>query len=504
MLWRAWCFFVGLPLGALVLLAAWTRPVAPPLWAVEAAAAGGGLALLGVVSLVARSRDDDPDRGRHLAASASVGLAALPGLGLAFLDAGPPLVVLAGACLLAVAVALARGAWRRGPAPGALGSGVGAALALVAGAVLAIGWTAVAGSLAPSAPRPTTQQANAVYDLDARVPTRLLPRCGASPARVETLLDRGAHPRLGPNGQHLWFDARAEDGRRQVHRMELATRTVTCWTCGEEGDNVRPAPSDSGAGVVFETNRWATWRDPADTEIQITAGTGDPGAGSRRLTVSPGADSHPLLGPGGGLVAWSRSAGGVVDVVAAPLRSGHGGILLGNPRVLHAGGSRWAAPLAWAPDARSLVVVRGNPLRPLDAASIDLATGARTPVGDAVPGAATASFNGDGGWLAVPTTARARVAGLLPSPLGFLVAPVEAMLVRDGPRFRGSGVRTGQPFGPGAELALGDVATWGEPTGIALEPDGRAFVLGQRRRGDRAPEERLVRVELDCTSPGGA
>jgi hypothetical protein len=171
--------------------------------------------------------------------------------------------------------------------------------------------------------------------------------------------------------------------------------------------------------------------------------------------------------------------------------------------VLYAGGSRWAAPLAWAPDARSLVVVRGNPLRPLEAVSIDLATGVRSSVGEDVPGSATASFTADGGWLALPTTTRGRVAGLLPSRLGFLVAPVDALLVRDAPRFRGSGVRTGEPWGAGAELALGDVAAWGEPTGIALEPDGRAFVLGQRRRGVNGPEERLLRIELDCASPGG-
>jgi hypothetical protein len=501
MLWRLWCFLVGLPLGALVALGVRRVPAAIE---IELAAIASGVLLVGAASLVGRFRDDDPDRGRHLAASASVGLAALPGLATTILDAGPPPLVVAGVTAAALAASLVRGAWRSGPVDGLLRRTLAAGGALLLGAVAVVGWSVTDGSLEPAAPAPTTQQTNAVLDLDARVATRALPRCAATPLRVEPLLDRGAHPRITTNGEHLWLDARAEDGRRQIHRLELATRTLRCWTCQEDGNNTRPSPTEDGAGVVFETDRWASWRERANTELQITTGRGDdPGPGSRRLTVSPGADTAPLFGPGAGLVAWSRSAGGRVDVVTAPMRSGHGGLLLGTPRVLHAGGSRWAAPLAWSPDARSLVVVRGNPLRPLEATSIDLATGVASPLGDDVAGTASAAFTPDGGWLALTTTSRGRVGGLLPDRLGFLVAPLDRLLVRDGPRHRGTGVRAGEPWGPGAEVALGEVSAWGEPTGIALEPDGRAFVLGQRRRGAAGPEERLVRVVLDCASSGG-
>jgi len=42
------------------------------------------------------------------------------------------------------------------------------------------------------------------------------------------------------------------------------------------------------------------------------------------------------------------------------------------------------------------------------------------------------------------------------------------------------------------------VAGWGEPTGIALEPDGRGFLLGQVRRGAVGDEERIVEARLAC------
>ncbi len=83
---------------------------------------------------------------------------------------------------------------------------------------------------------------------------------------------------------------------------------------------------------------------------------------------------------------------------------------------------------------------------------------------------------------------------LLPEGLGFL-------LVRLGPdagRFRTTRVassRTGEAI---QELELGELGTWGSPTGIAAEPDGRGFVLGQRRASTEGVEERLLAVELDC------
>jgi hypothetical protein len=43
-------------------------------------------------------------------------------------------------------------------------------------------------------------------------------------------------------------------------------------------------------------------------------------------------------------------------------------------------------------------------------------------------------------------------------------------------------------------ISLGELAGWGEPTGIALSPDADAFALAQRRGG----EERIVWAELAC------
>lgn len=501
MLWRAWCFLAGLPLGALAVLA-WTPGA--PLAAVELGAAAGGIVLLAVAWAVARQRDDDPDRGRHLATTAGVAFAALPLLGAGVLGIGPPFAVAAALAVLVLAVALARGAWRRGPGGGpARWALVGAASAL-AGAGASLAWTGIGGAFAPSPPPPTPQQVKAVYDLDARVVTRPIPRCAARPARIEPLLDRGAHPRLAAEGRVLWLDARAGDGRRQVHRLDRESGRLQCWTCDEDGSNQRPAPTEDGAGLVFETDRWATLRDPANTELQLASGAGEaPEIGSRRLTVSPGPDERALFGPGGGLLVWSHGRDGRYDVVAAPLRSGHGGVLLGKPRTLFPGGAAWTAPLAWSPDARMLLVVRGNPLRPLEALALDLVSGEPAWIGRELPGSASVSFSGDGGWIALPTATRARVAGLLPVWLAFAVAPLERLALGDAPRFEGGGVRVGEPWGEGADLDLGPDAAWGEPTGVALEPDGRAFVLAQRRAGPSGIEERMVRVVLDCASPGG-
>jgi hypothetical protein len=106
-----------------------------------------------------------------------------------------------------------------------------------------------------------------------------------------------------------------------------------------------------------------------------------------------------------------------------------------------------------------------------------------------------ASFSGDGTTLAVATRRPAAAAAAVPSTLGFLVARLAALAPREPARFRGTGVRIGPPWADAlAEVALGDVARFGHPTGIALEADGRAFVLGQRH----GKVERLLRVELRC------
>lgn len=502
MLWKAWLLAAGAVLGG----AAGVLAPLPPAW-MEArarlvgASAGVGAALLLVLGLVlARRHDDDPDRGWHLARAASVAFAGLP-----FLRAhehallpGPAALWLA---LLAVAVMgsmLWRGAWASGPA-GALPATASHALGwLVAGALLAFGSAPALGSLGREIASPTEPQSAAVLDLDARVATRALPRCGSELREVRPLLDRGAHPRATLDGAWLWIDALTQDGTRQVHRVERATGRVQCWTCGEPGDNVRPSPSPGGAGVLFETNRFATHLEPANTELMLATGTGaEPLHDARRITVSAGPDDHALFGPTPEILVWSRGEDGRRDVVTAVLRSGHGGLLLGTPQTIVAGQGAWAAPLALAIDARSIVYVRGNPLRPLAARSLDLATGTIAELGADVAPGASAGFNADGGWLALATTRRTEPLGLVPARLGGWIAARRPDTGEA--RFAGTGLRAGEPFAEGGALALPDeLASWGEPTGVAPAPDGTSIVLAQRRAAGDAVEERLVELVLDC------
>jgi hypothetical protein len=504
MLWRLWCFVAGLPLGALTSLTVRRvagRDGAPSLHELEVSALLGGLVLLTVASLVARYRDDDHDRGLHLSVSAGTAFAAAPALlsGLAGLPPAP----LFSLCVVIIllGVSLLRGAWQRGPAGGLWRAVVVGIVSAALATIALVSFDILRAGFGVGAPEPAPAVRTALFDFDARVPTLALPRCGARPAAIQVLADRGAHPRFSPDGLYVWFDAATETGRRQVHRLVLANGSVQCWTCGEDGNNMRPAPSPSGTGIVFDTDRWASWVTPFNTELHIVGAGAEGGRGSRRLTVSPGADDHAVFGPGSSILAWSQGGGGRYAVVSGVIRSGHGGLSLGALRVLYDGGSSWTAPLVWSPDARSLVVVRGNPLRPLSARVVDPATGAEIAIGENVSGFASASFTADGGWLAVPTTERATAAGLLSDRLGFLLAPLAVASSHASVLFRGTGVRAGEPKEEGAALELGDAAMWGEPTGVALAPDGRSFVLGQRRSAERGVDERLVRVTLDCLPP---
>ncbi len=455
------------------------------------AAAVFGVALWVVTRLLARRRHAEPAR---LAAASSAGLCALPALGACWLRlALAPGWWLAGVGVLLCA-ALVLATRRRAapdPAPRPLRT---AALALGGGALAAAGVSALAAAWgAPQVPF-DAERAAAVYEMDAAVATVPIPRCRPEPARVVVLLDTGARPRVAPDGRRVWFDAPV-DGRRQLHALERATGAVVCWTCREPGNNLRPAPGSHG--VVFETDRFATWGDPTNTEIQLLSTRGDePRWPSRRLSYRAGPDDHALL-QGGGSVVWSQRQGGRYQVVTARLRGAHGGLSLGGPALLASGGAAWAAPLAWSPDARSLVVARGNPLRPLPAAGIDFATGAETRLGDAVSGGA-AAFNADGGWVVVASARRAHLGGLLPAQLGFLLAPLATALERAAPLYRDTELRVGEPWGEGAPLALGELAGWGAPTGVSLVPGEALIVLGQRRRGEAGVEERLVEIALDC------
>lgn len=501
-LWRAWTFVVGLPLGALGVLALQRTPT---LQSLSGGAVAGGVALVLLASLLARWRDDDPARGRHLALGASSALLALPSGFAALLGLAPGAPALFFAALVLVALALLRRALRAGPAGGAAAIAGACGLWLVAGALGATALGGVVATLGAEPRFPTPEQAAAIYDLDARVAPAALPQCGPRPARVSVLAARGAHPRFGPDGGFLWFDAPGENGRRQIHRLERASGEVRCWTCGEEGENRRPSPGDSGSAVVFDTDRFASALAPANTELQLVSARGErPDAPSRRLTFHSGRDDHALFGPGSTRVVWSRQESGRHQVVSAGIQTGHGGVLLGAPGVLVEGGARWQAPLAWSADARSLVVARGQPLGVLDGLQIDLATGATLDLGTGVAGAAAAAFSADGGWLALALTRRGSALGLLPARLGFLLGPLTAALPDRAARFRGTQVHAGEPRVALAAFELGEDAGWGEPTGIALEPDATGFVLGQRRATPSGVEERLLEVVLDCGARSGS
>ncbi|MEE9607336.1 MAG: hypothetical protein V3U03_06310 [Myxococcota bacterium] len=495
MIARAWSLVAGFPIGA---LAAWAL-VGPGGAALALGGLGGGVALAAGVALLARAGGGGRARAAQLAAAASAGLVALPALAASALQLAPGPGWLLGASLGWLVLALWRAARPRGPAGGARRQLWAAGLALFGGAALVL--LAAAAAVRGVADPPFGEaRARAVFDRDASVATRPLPRCGPGPARVEVLLARGARPRLGPGSRSVWFDAEAGDGRRQVHRLERESGRVDCWTCGEPGNNLRPAPGERGGSVVFETDRHATPWDPTNTEIHLIGVRGDRPLASRRLTRWPGPDEHALLAPSPRNLVWSRRQGGGYAVVSAALRVAHGGLRLGRPGVLAAGGAQWTAPLDWSPDARSLVVARGNPFRPLALRGIDFASGRSADLGDGV----AAAFNADGGFAVVASARRARLAGLAPRALGFLLAPFASALARGDVLYRGTEVRAGEPWARGAVLELGPVADWGEPTGISLSWDeaesASVAILGQRRRVGGVTEERLIELTLDCAA----
>jgi len=509
LLWRTWSFVSGLPMGALAGLVLLRAP--SPL-ALAWCAAAGGVALVVAVSLLARWRDDETERPRHLAAASSAGWTALPAAGAVVAGFGPGAWLYLAAVLAALCVALLAGARSIGGAGGPLRWLVRALVAAVLGAIAAplLGAAAAAARGSGVPPLPGTLR-SFIFDVDAAVPTRPLPICSDAPVHTRVILDRGAHPSLSPDGSTLWFDApvEAEQGRRQIHRLERSTGQVVCWSCGEPGNNTRPSAGDSGVSLVFESDRDASWWHPDDTNVQLaTTGTVAPRPPSHQLTFSPGPDGHPVLGPGSQVVAWSRRSGGRYQVVGAAIRSGHGGVLLGQPSPLFEGGAQWVAPLAWSTDGRTLVVARGNPFAPLAAVALDPATGAALALGD--DAAPAASLDADGGWLALATARGGHWAGALPAGLGFALAPWAQALARSQALRTTTGLRSG-PAGadwlagaaPSAKMLRlpEDVAAWGEPTGIALERDGSGVVIGQRRGAD---EERLVSVSLECAQTAAA
>ena len=285
--------------------------------------------------------------------------------------------------------------------------------------------------------------------------------------------------------------------------MRLATGEVTCLTCDEPGNNRRPAPNREGSVVLFDSDRYATWRHPGNTELQLLNTTAAArGVPSRRITYSPGPDERPLFAPAANTLAWSRGEGGRYRVVSGGLVSGHGSLQVGGTGTLGDGGSEWLAPLAWSPDARTLAFSRGNPLGPAAIAAIDPATEREVPLGDSVAVPGSLSFNADGGWYALASARRAEPAGLLPGALGFALASTAPF--RGPATYRGTRVVVGPVDGEALEVDLGETADWGWPTGLSLHPDGTRFVLGQRREAAASEAdgsggtERIVAVALDC------
>jgi len=91
---------------------------------------------------------------------------------------------------------------------------------------------------------------------------------------------------------------------------------------------------------------------------------------------------------------------------------------------------------------------------------------------------------------------------VLPRALGFAVAPLAIDWRAREPMCRDTGVRSAasEQAVEAAAIAIdAAVASGGEPTGLAIEPDGSGFVLGQRRQGDDGVHERLVAIQLACT-----
>jgi hypothetical protein len=490
---RIWSLVAGVPVGILGALAAGARS-----WtALEIGAAVGGALLLLAVHLAGRFASAEAERGAHLARAASVGLAALPAAAAAWLGLQPhpaaslTVVVVALAIRLGFAMRASGpgGGWLRQLAAGAGALGAGAVLTLAAAALLA---------LLGGPPRATPDAlASYVYGVDASVPLGPDPGCSPTVA-AQQVIGSGASPAVGDGGRVVWFEGAGPDGRRQIHRLDRESGAARCWTCAEPGNNRRPKLSANGASIVFETDRYRGPFEPVNVELHAFPARADAPRGSRRLTFDLGPDGFGSLDPGGRALVWSSGRGGRYAVAHAALRSGHGGILLDAPRALVPGGAAWVAPLAWSPDARTLVVLRGDPLGVQETFALDPATGHVTPLSQPRARVVAASFSADGTTLAVATTRPAAAAAALPEWLGFLVARLATLGGVEATRFRGTGVRIGPDAAALAEVPLGEVARFGHPTGIALEPDARAFVLGQRRATAEGAEERLLRIELSC------
>lgn len=484
MLSRAGSVLAGAPLGVLAALA---LGAATPLGLGAGVVALCGLWAAAAFAVAARGALDPGEPWARAASAASSGLASLPlVLGVA-LHLAPGAAAAAIVQLLVSAVAFLLAARGRGSV-----LPLRSALAWTALGMLAAVGAGVVGAWqdAPPAVPASPARAAAIYALDAQVATLPLPVCGAG-ATLRVLADTGARPRLDPEGDSLWYDA-SVDGVRQVHRLDLGSGESRCWTCDEPGHNWRPDPGVFG--VVFETDRHADLADPTNTELHLLRRSAEPRP-SRRLTRLAGPDGHARWAPGGGLV-WARR-GAAHRVVRASILTAHGALETTAPVPLATGGVAWTAPLAWSPNARHLLLLRGSPFAPAQASDLDPATGrVRDLTPQAVPGGA--DFSADGGVLVVAEARRGSPAGWLPAWIAAPLAPLADAAEREVDLFRGTRLLVGAADaaeGALQALSLPETEGWGMPTGVALSRDGTRIYLGQR-----APDgaERIVVAERDC------
>ena len=498
--WRIWAFVAGFPVGVLAAKAWLVSQPSPS--RILYCGAGVGIVWLLIVSAVDFIRERDPWRQHHLGVAASAGLVAvgplialLRGLGSESLLAAMALSVMAAAAIhAAFTKAMPGGAPRQLAAAGGH---------LVVGILLTCAITYFAANQGKRPPEFDERRAALILDIDAKVATRATPQCRTEAQKGEILLERGARPRFSSSGDLLWFDAETADGTRQIHTIRLDSGEVTCWTCGEDGNNLRPVPGP--LSVVFETDRYTTWSDPLNTDLHLlrTPSSGQRDGASKRLTHLPGPDSHAVIGPEADRIVWSRLESGRYAVVSARLSQSHGGLSLGRNTVLEAGGTLWMAPVAWSPDARTLAVATGNPYSPLSVHGVDFATGETVDLGDDVAGAGSVTFNGDG---AVVVTAVASGAGnapgsWIPDTGSFALGGFAAHSERNGPLLHSEGaiLRVAERGEAGTQIPLGEAGDWGAFTGVSALPDLSAVVIGQHRTsGDGA--ERMLWIDLDCRS----
>ncbi|MCP3986144.1 MAG: hypothetical protein GY723_17305 [bacterium] len=496
MIWWLWSGFAGLPVGALAVLA-FVGAASPA--SIGGGALTSGVLLVVLLALIARRTGEGTERVRHLAGGSTFGLAALPACLASLLGLAPGAPVLLFLVLLLLILALLAAVRRGGPGPGLFRQGAMALTVVLGATVVIVLLTGFGAALGSEAPPPSAQLTTEILDVDAQLATLPLPECSRELTDFEVLLENGAHPRFDPEENRIWYDAATQTAGRQIFWHDLATGTSQCWTCGEQGNNYRPAVGYRGTGMVFVTDRHASWRHPRNTELHAIGTQGQvPGSGSRRLTDHPGADDHAWIGPASGRVLWSRETNGGYALVTTTVRTGHGGLRLGESSVMMPGGSEWVAPLAWSPDARTFLLVRGNPYQPPTALSLDPTTGEMDSLGRELAWGGGASFNGDGSFLALATTQRNRTLGLLPAQLGFLLAATATRDEMHEPLFLGTGIELGEVGGERLELELGELASWGEPTGISLSRDSRSLLLGQRRARGSEVEERILRLTLSC------